>query len=301
MMDECVVCQLPNISFVNRGAKGNFANCDRCGIYCWHPAIGSRGRENRRVKMSGFIREQNVAGIEPEFTRELVAQVEHLTVPGLEDRATRLLAALVRVSDIAARERQIIYHRLDFEALTYSTGINELDLLADILCDRALTRRGSVIGKILISTAGFIAAERLAKQMAASIQAFVAMPFATEYDAIYTHGFDPAIRRSGYKPLRIDQKEHSGAISDAILSEIRRSRFMVADYTDANNGVYFEAGFALGLGLTVIATCRKDWLPKLHFDVRHINTLHWEKPQDLVERLSRRISAIMGDGPNKAL
>ena len=33
------------------------------------------------------------------------------------------------------------------------------------------------------------------------------------------------------------------------MAEIRRSRFVVADYTGQVNGVYFEAGFALGLGL----------------------------------------------------
>jgi hypothetical protein len=42
------------------------------------------------------------------------------------------------------------------------------------------------------------------------------------------------------------------------MAEIRRSRFVVADYTGQRNGVYFEAGFGLGLGLVVIPTCRAD-------------------------------------------
>jgi hypothetical protein len=41
-----------------------------------------------------------------------------------------------------------------------------------------------------------------------------------------------------------------------IMSEIRRARFVLADHTGQVNSAYFEAGFALGFGLTVIPTCR---------------------------------------------
>jgi hypothetical protein len=33
------------------------------------------------------------------------------------------------------------------------------------------------------------------------------------------------------------------------MAEIQKSRFVVADYTGQRNGVYFEVGFAVGLGL----------------------------------------------------
>jgi hypothetical protein len=75
------------------------------------------------------------------------------------------------------------------------------------------------------------------------------------------------------------------------IAEIRRSRFVVADYTGHRGGVYFEAGFALGLGLIVIPTCRADEVPKLHFDIKHLNTLLWSTPAELADparRLLRR-------------
>jgi nucleoside 2-deoxyribosyltransferase len=89
-----------------------------------------------------------------------------------------------------------------------------------------------------------------------------------------------------------------GGISDEMIAEIRHSRFLIADYTEQRNGVYFEAGFALGLGLPVIPTCREDEVEKLHFDIRHMNTLTWTQPKELVESLSKRIRAVIGDGPN---
>jgi hypothetical protein len=72
----------------------------------------------------------------------------------------------------------------------------------------------------------------------------------------------------------------------------------VADYTEQLNGVYFEAGFALGLGLLVIPTCRQNQIGKLHFDIRHPNTLPWKTPEDLSANLSKRILAVVGVGPN---
>jgi len=64
------------------------------------------------------------------------------------------------------------------------------------------------------------------------------------------------------------------------------------------NGVYFEAGFALGLGLMVIPTCRADEVAKLHFDIKHLNTLLWNTPTELADGLNRRIRAVMGAGPD---
>ncbi len=97
--------------------------------------------------------------------------------------------------------------------------------------------------------------------------------------------------------MRIDSKEHANGISDEIMAEIRRSRFIVADYTKMNNGVYFEAGFALGTGIPIIPTCRADDFDKLHFDIRHINTLKWTEPDDLADALKKRILGVIGEGP----
>jgi hypothetical protein len=41
---------------------------------------------------------------------------------------------------------------------------------------------------------------------------------------------------------------------------------LVADFTGQRGGVYWEAGFAQGLGIPVIRTCKSDELWKLHFD-----------------------------------
>ncbi len=57
-------------------------------------------------------------------------------------------------------------------------------------------------------------------------------------NAVWKDGLEKGISAAGYKPLRIDTKEHANKICDEIISEIRRSRFLVADYTGHRGGVY---------------------------------------------------------------
>ena len=70
---------------------------------------------------------------------------------------------------------------------------------------------------------------------------------------------------------------------------------------DTGGGVYFEAGFALGLNLPVIWTCRKDDMADLHFGIRQYNTIDWDSPENLALRLQRRIEATLGKGPKTVL
>ncbi len=122
---------------------------------------------------------------------------------------------------------------------------------------------------------------------------FVAMWFSDETRTAYESGIEPAISAAGFTAIRIDRKEHNNEIPDEIIAEIRNSEFMVADFTGQRAGVYYEAGFAMGLGRTVIWCCRKDEIGKLHFDTNHKNHIDWETPEDLRERLYRRIRATI--------
>ncbi|GAB0119862.1 hypothetical protein Acid7E03_39340 [Acidisoma sp. 7E03] len=151
-----------------------------------------------------------------------------------------------------------------------------------------------------ISSKGWLAAEALSSSPSGSAAGFVAMSFDKSLRVVWTDGFDPAIRAAGFNPVRIDNKEFLGGISDEIIAEIRRSRFVVADYTGQKAGVYFEAGFALGLGLPVIPTCREDEVERLHFDIRHLNTLVWTDAGDLRDKLAKRLLAVVGAGPTQS-
>jgi len=297
--DPCIICKLPD-QLIRNGSHMTSIKiiCKRCGEFEWGDAP-PYGHATRQVRMSGYVRDQNAASISPFFNTELVKFVETLPMPRLVDRSRRLLATIVKKWGL----NNSIYgftDDLELQAVSYSADEGEVRVLFRLLEHEGLIdlHQGSAVR---ITPKGYVEAEQLSSSRSASTQGFVAMSFDSSMTDSYVYGFAPAITTAGYKPLRIDGKEHVNSISDEILSEIRRSRFIVADYTLTNNGVYFEAGFAIGLGVTVIPTCRKDYLKQLHFDVRHINTLEWETPAQLSQKLAARISAVIGDGPFRAI
>lgn len=116
----------------------------------------------------------------------------------------------------------------------------------------------------------------------------------------YERGLRVGIERAGHMPVRVDRTEHVNRIDDEIVAWIRRSAFVVADFTEQKAGVYFEAGFALGLSLPVIWSCRKDDISKLHFDVRRYICIDRTDENELARRLQLRIEAIVGRGPRAA-
>ena len=127
----------------------------------------------------------------------------------------------------------------------------------------------------------------------ATTQVFVAMWFSDGMRDAYDRGIAPGIRDAGFDPLRIDEKLDVDKIDDAILAEIDKSRFVVADMTHGANGVrgsvYYEAGYARGLGRDVIYCCRKDCVDGLPFDTRQHRHIVWEAPEELRNELADSI------------
>ena len=160
-------------------------------------------------------------------------------------------------------------------------------------------------GLVRVTAEGEAHLEKLQEVTSNSSQAFVAMWFDESMSKAWEEGIKPAIKNSGYEPFRVDEAEDTGRIDDRIIAEIRRSKFIVADFTHGEEGargsVYYEAGFAHGLDIPVIFTCRKDLINRAHFDTRQYHHIVWETPEDLRTNLANRISAKFGDGPSRII
>lgn len=104
-----------------------------------------------------------------------------------------------------------------------------------------------------------------------------------------------AIRESGFLPIIIDEKEHNNQIVPEILYEIDTCEFMIADLTGGRQGVYYEAGYGLGRGKEVILTLKKGSGDSPHFDVSQTNQIRYSTPEDLFERLMKRIEATVSN------
>lgn len=127
-------------------------------------------------------------------------------------------------------------------------------------------------------------------------QIFIAMPYAKKLK-FHEQLIKDAVHEAGYSDMIIKDKDHTNYIPEEIEKEIQNSVGVIADLTDSNVGVYYEAGYARGCGKTVIFVCEdakessKQDGEKIHFDIRQINTLFWKKEnaKEFQEQLTRRI------------
>ena len=287
--------------------------------------FASRKYESKatRIKISRWVYDKNQLGEIGSLTSDEIERIEKQEPLGIDQRMERLLRCFETIP--AQVSRGLSYNRrgstggyLDpherdiIEAATEcSTGAEqeELDWLTSTADKRGWLEIHNSYRRL--TPEGVKRLEELGTKAVNSEQAFVAMWFDKSVDEAYDKGIEPAIREAGYRPLRIDKKEHNKKIDDEIIFEIRHSQFVVCDFTCEfvehadgrtalpRGGVYYEAGFAQGLGIPVIWTCHADHIKHVHFDTRQFNHIAWETHEDLRTRLRNRIGAVIGDGPLK--
>lgn len=155
-----------------------------------------------------------------------------------------------------------------------------------------ITLDGGMQKRYTLTTEGWLLYHKLEKASQSNKQAFIAMWFDDNMQ-IAKKKIIEAIRDSGYLPVIINEKEYNDFIVPEILHEIRKSDFVVADFTGDRGGVYYEAGYARGLEKPVIMTCRhKDF--DVHFDTKQISHILWDNEDDLYSKLMKRIEATVG-------
>jgi nucleoside 2-deoxyribosyltransferase len=189
------------------------------------------------------------------------------------------------------------YFAEDTNALTFI--LDSLKRKNFINIDITRTPSGPIFNlPMTIAENGWIKIEK-EQQHDYSKQVFVAMWFNDSMIAVY-QAIKKAVSECGFSLVRIDKKEHNNEISGEILHEIKNSHFIVADVTGQRNGVYFEAGFAMGNKKQVIWSCREEDMENVHFDTRQYNHIVWKNEQDLYEKLKDRImgTVALNNEPN---
>lgn len=132
----------------------------------------------------------------------------------------------------------------------------------------------------------------LEKEGPLSLNCFVAMSFDDNLSNI-RNAIKEAVFDTGFKPILVDEQHQSSdqTINDAIISQIKKCRFCISDFTQHKRGVYFEAGYALGKGLKVIYTCAKEDFEDAHFDINHYQHIIYDNADDLKQKLIYKIEA----------
>ena len=269
--------------------------CPICGAYempRFVPEVLGGPVPNR--KLSAWIREKNECGEKVRFTKEEVIDNILASIPDYRpfEKQLKLLQALGRRSRAPGDTYQVNI-TIDLP-LAYASGAKELAFYLQALEERGLAKKATASGHMEITSAGWDYLDRHASDLEEKTQGFVAMSFSGEMRPMWEDAIRPAIQEAGYTAYRVDEEPHSDNIIFKIMAEIKDSRFVVADVTEQRNGVYFEAGYALGLGLPVIWSVRKDDAENVHFDTAQYNQVRWESAEELQEGLHDYICAIIG-------
>ena len=278
--------------------------------------IEGRYDDHIKARLTSWLIKQRLLGAKcPKVTGVKIKEASDRQPLSVPERADRLLKYFQRTTQYPGKSFE--YNRLRFidedsdhflQIMAWSESIKreETDFFVDYLLKRGWiekTTQGEVPTTLLLTVDGYIHLAELERTATDSSQAFVAMWFGDSMNPAWEEGIKPAIENAGYTPKRIDKKEHVDKIDDQIIAEIRRSRFIVADFTHGDEGVrggvYYEAGFAHGLNIPVIFACRKNAFKRIHFDTRQYNHIVWEEPEELRKKLEERIGAVIGQGPVK--
>ena len=276
--------------------------------------------EEEKLKISGYIAKENLRRNIPDLDKLMENNnwLEKLPpIPLPSERAYLLLEALIKRTDTIGKEFCIITY-LDqpcfnflnprnefFYPISYSSKEQEIQYLFNYLEQTSYIEKSyndSSSLKYRVTVKGFEKIKNVSN--IGSKTAFIAMWIHEDMNHIY-ETIAEAIRQAGYKPIRIDKKEHINKIDDEILSEINQSLFIVCDLTSEKGkprgSVYFEAGYTLGKNIPIIWTCKKELEKDLPFDIRQYNCLPWEKDKlnDFEKKLKHRIESIIGKGPLK--
>jgi nucleoside 2-deoxyribosyltransferase len=148
--------------------------------------------------------------------------------------------------------------------------------------------------KISVLPEGWKRIDELQKNQIDRKQVFVAIAFSENMQKIQ-EAIEVGIRRAGYIPHVMNKIEHNNQIVPEILYQIRQSKFIVAEFSTNNNGAYYEAGYAAGLGKEVIHICNDDkFHEEGHFDIKQKSTVLWKIVDDIPEALFKRIEATIG-------
>jgi hypothetical protein len=260
--------------------------CPRCGLFAITEDAAddlARGKlTDRQIgTISGFLHENRKYRITRETLPRLLA-MRPLTLP---EKGSRVLQFIASKWPLSGEDCEIPVTDPVLQVAGWLSGVRETVYIVQfflaenrnflLLPDGPRLVNGTQ--KAIITPEGWEYLDSLTRTPSTSTSVFIAMSFDPALTFLRDDAFYPTLEALGYKGFRVDDPATNDLIDDAIIAGIKRSRFIIADFTGQRNGVYYEAGFAAGLGLTVVRTCHKDEEEKLHFDTSHYPFIFWSQ------------------------
>lgn len=125
---------------------------------------------------------------------------------------------------------------------------------------------------------------------------FAVMPFAAEFHDVYQLGIKPTVEELGLECKRADDFLHIRDIMEVIRENIKAARLIIADMSDNNPNVFYELGYAQGIGKSVVLITKDR--SKVPFDLRSINSIEYTRIADLKNSLRQVLESFFIEPPS---
>jgi hypothetical protein len=132
---------------------------------------------------------------------------------------------------------------------------------------------------------------RFVERFVTPTDVFVVMSYKREFRDVFASCRE-VCREFKFDAQRTDESTSLERIVPRIEAGIRKSAFVIADVTELSPNVFYEVGYAKGLGKDVIVTARKG--TQLPFDVGDMPAIFWEIQEDLKDGLRRCLEGLAG-------
>lgn len=291
MPNTCPICKKFCNERTNFQSLSLEISCATCGDYTIYDVLAAEiaANETPDYILSGLIRNRILESPINFPYENLDAFKKSFNIPKtVPEKADYLLSFFNQRTSFGGE--RIRLNSEDY-SIAFCTNEIEFEYLLRYLQDMEYIKKEGQTNYQLTHT-GFRKAEELLHKRPKGDQCFVAMSFAAELNDVFINGIDKAISAANYRTMRVDKEQHNNKIDDKIISEIRKSSLLIADVTMHRQGVYFEAGFAMGLEIPVIWMCSETDKNNIHFDTRQYNHIIWKDAEDLKEQLFNRIQAL---------
>lgn len=204
---------------------------------------------------------------------------------GLIDGVQRgqLPASLQRIVIVEKREARA--RRLHLTLMTKLPGLPGVSVAADVFrIEKPSSQAAVVVEKApTLPTHGV-------QSVAQKPHAFVAMPFAAEFEDVFHYGIQNPVHAAGLLCERVDAAVFEGLIIQRILTRIETAKVVVAELTGANPNVYLEVGYAWASKVPTVLLVRD--VNELRFDVKGHRCLVYRNIRELETLLTSELRAI---------
>lgn len=293
------------------GLEGHFVECGRCGVFflseeAIEDVPGLLSGDLDRIARVAYGIQRMQRGLNPPFLmREQIINMLATPLPSVFEQANNLIRWLgdnakgpgERVGIQPSSHQFVIGARTPQGFGLVVDHLFETGYLTGFLAKEARNPGGAAA---TLTFRGWEQFDKLQRGAADSRTAFMAMKYGdARTDELVNQVFRPAVAQTGFALVRLDDRPEAGLIDDRLRIQIRTARFLIADLSHGNQGAYWEAGYAEGLGKPVIYTCERKAFEheKTHFDTNHHLTVVWdiENVEQAAEQLKATIRATLPD------